>query len=311
MNSIDTIHIANGPLKGRIPANLIFPGSDPRFTVRYVSGLSSDSFIRVVETYPELVSADDTSIAETVVLIHGWGASSYSYSGVMPPLAGAGRRVIAVDMPGHGLSFKPEDDSVYDIEFMAGTVMAVIQQLGLEKFVLVGHSMGGAISALIASRMGESIERLVLVAPAGFERTALMKTASAATAGSLGRRVIPYLISRNMIRLLLVMAFGDRSRITQEDIDQYWAPSQYPGFGRAVRALLRQFEWEGGKTLEFEKITAPTTVMYSTKDNLVSENAAKCYADVIRNARLVRCERVGHAITDEDPESVVREVLRS
>lgn len=291
----------------------MFPGSDPSFTVRYLNGLSPDSFIRVIETLPEpaSVEAEGETISETVVLVHGWGASSYSYSGVMPPLAAAGRRVIAVDLPGHGLSFKPEDDSVYDIEFMAGTVMSVIQQLGLKKFVLVGHSMGGAVSALIASRMGERIERLLLVAPAGFERTTLMKAASAATAGPIGRAMIPYLVSRNVIRLMLAMAFGDRSRITQEDVDQYWAPSQYPGFGRAVRALLRQFEWEGGKTLGFEKITAPTTIMYSTKDNLVSENAAKCYADVINNSRLVRCERVGHAITDEDPESVVKEVLRS
>ncbi|HEY0210056.1 alpha/beta hydrolase [Acerihabitans sp.] len=98
----------------------------------------------------------------SLVFLHYWGGSSRTWSHVIDALASAWR-TIAVDLRGWGLSDAPQEG--YALADFADDVERVIMARGLTNFVLVGHSMGGKIAQLVASRQPEGLAGLVLVAP--------------------------------------------------------------------------------------------------------------------------------------------------
>jgi 4,5:9,10-diseco-3-hydroxy-5,9,17-trioxoandrosta-1(10),2-diene-4-oate hydrolase len=105
-----------------------------------------------------------------VVLIHGLGGYAEHWSPSFAFLS-ARHRVYALDLPGHGLTDKPLD-APYTIEFMAEFVRDFIKTLGIERAHIVGHSLGGAVSAQFAIRQPEMVETLTLVSSAGLGKEA-------------------------------------------------------------------------------------------------------------------------------------------
>jgi pimeloyl-ACP methyl ester carboxylesterase len=98
-----------------------------------------------------------------VVFLHYWGGSSRTWRHVVDALA-PDVRTIAIDQRGWGRSAAPA--SGYALADMAKDALAVVQALDLERYVLVGHSMGGKVAQLIASRRPRGLVGLALVAPA-------------------------------------------------------------------------------------------------------------------------------------------------
>ncbi|MBB5357480.1 pimeloyl-ACP methyl ester carboxylesterase [Rhodanobacter sp. ANJX3] len=98
-----------------------------------------------------------------VVFLHYWGGSSRTWQHVVDPLA-PDLRTIAIDQRGWGRSAAPA--SGYALADMANDALAVVEALDLERYILVGHSMGGKVAQLIASRRPRGLVGLALVAPA-------------------------------------------------------------------------------------------------------------------------------------------------
>jgi pyruvate dehydrogenase E2 component (dihydrolipoamide acetyltransferase) len=99
-----------------------------------------------------------------VLLVHGFGADLNTWMFTQPALA-KGRRVVALDLPGHGGSAK--EVGAGDAESLTDAVEGALGALGIERVHLVGHSMGGAIAALAALRRPERVASLTLIASAG------------------------------------------------------------------------------------------------------------------------------------------------
>jgi pimeloyl-ACP methyl ester carboxylesterase len=97
-----------------------------------------------------------------LVFLHYWGGSSRTWRHVISALDGA-YRTVAIDQRGWGRSDKPA--SGYALADLAGDAQAVIEALHLDHYILVGHSMGGKVAQLMASRKPEGLAGLVLVAP--------------------------------------------------------------------------------------------------------------------------------------------------
>jgi pyruvate dehydrogenase E2 component (dihydrolipoyllysine-residue acetyltransferase) len=100
-----------------------------------------------------------------VLLVHGFGGDLNTWMFAQPAIAEA-RRTIALDLPGHGGSAK--DVGAGDPESFTDAVEGLAAALGVERAHLVGHSMGGAIAALVALRRPERAASLTLIASAGF-----------------------------------------------------------------------------------------------------------------------------------------------
>jgi pimeloyl-ACP methyl ester carboxylesterase len=102
-----------------------------------------------------------------VVLLHGLGGSHQTWLPIMEALA-RDRRVLAVDLAGHGLSERP--DASYTLDWHAELVGRWIDAVGLDRFDLVGHSYGGGVAEVLMTTHGQRIAHMALVAPGGFGR---------------------------------------------------------------------------------------------------------------------------------------------
>jgi pimeloyl-ACP methyl ester carboxylesterase len=100
-----------------------------------------------------------------LLFIHGLGNNALVWFKMIRELS-VNHRCIAVDLPAHGFSTNKQNLS---ITYLAESVKELADHLGLEKVILVGHSMGGQISTKVALDYPDRLSRLVLLAPAGFE----------------------------------------------------------------------------------------------------------------------------------------------
>lgn len=109
--------------------------------------------------------------AETIILLHGFTDSWFSYSRVLPALA-ARYHVYALDLRGHGESDRPE--SGYKLNDFAADVLAFMDEKGLKRANIVGHSMGSFVAQRVALAAPERVERLVLIGSATTPRNSVV-----------------------------------------------------------------------------------------------------------------------------------------
>ncbi|WP_313224796.1 alpha/beta fold hydrolase [Stutzerimonas nitrititolerans] len=96
-----------------------------------------------------------------VIALHGWLDNAASFSRLAPLLNGV--RIVALDLPGHGLSDHRPPGAGYNIWDYAHDILQTAEQFGWQRFSLLGHSLGGIVSVLLAGAMPERIERLALI----------------------------------------------------------------------------------------------------------------------------------------------------
>ena len=104
--------------------------------------------------------------SEVLILIHGLASNAGFWRYVIPELSSE-YRVIAVDLPGYGKSDK--GDFEYGMKFYADQIIALMDELEIEKANIAGHSMGGQIAITFALNYANRLDKLVLVSPAGVE----------------------------------------------------------------------------------------------------------------------------------------------
>jgi pimeloyl-ACP methyl ester carboxylesterase len=127
-----------------------------------------------------------------IILIHGAGGNRREWEQTILALSD-GCRVYAPDLIGFGDS--PRDNITYTIEIFRDFVIGLMDELGIENAVLVGHSLGGRINLAVASAIPERINRLVLIAPLGFGNLSLTGRVIATSAWAIhkaARISLPY-----------------------------------------------------------------------------------------------------------------------
>jgi pimeloyl-ACP methyl ester carboxylesterase len=105
---------------------------------------------------------EDGKGGRPIMLVHGFTADSGEVADVLRPLAERGWHAVAPDLRGHGRSDRPTEPEAYSFELMAADVVALADQLGWDRFALLGHSMGGAVAQLVALDRPERLTGLVL-----------------------------------------------------------------------------------------------------------------------------------------------------
>jgi pimeloyl-ACP methyl ester carboxylesterase len=229
------------------------------------------------------------------------------------PLAERGYRAVALDLPGHGLSDKPSDEGRYRLASLTATVREVIAIAGLRRPHVVAQSMGGTIALDLAVGGDPALGRLVLVNPACFGHVRLLPMARRASP-KVVEPVLARLVPRWVVERAHRRVYGDPSLITAADIDQYWAPSQFPGYAPAMRRLLHEFTWTRPAVSAMVQrlrmlapLTSPPLVVLGTRDRLVRD--ARSYAAALRKAgaplEVYACVGGGHALNEERPREVL------
>jgi pimeloyl-ACP methyl ester carboxylesterase len=256
-----------------------------------------------------------------IVLMHGFGASTFSWREVTGPLAERGR-VIVYDRPAFGLTERPmrgqwdPDDyaggSPYSPEAQADLAIALMDALGIDRAVLVGHSAGGSIAMIAALRHPERVEALVLVDAAVYTEGGPPAAVYPLLSTPQLRRIGP-LVARSIGGAagdrFLDLAWHDATRITDEVRAGYRTPLAVDDWDRALWELTiaRSPQRLGERVSE---ISCPTLVVTGDDDRIVPTDDSRRLVREIPGAELAVVEDAGHVPHEEQPTVFVNAVYR-
>jgi pimeloyl-ACP methyl ester carboxylesterase len=239
--------------------------------------------------------------APAVVLLHGWGVSAYLWRHTIPALAGAGWRVFAPDLPGHGLSDAPTASGSYALRAFADRVDSLLEALGASGAPLVAQSMGGRIAIEVARR-GRT-PALALFGPVGLGDVNPAHV-FAPFIPTIPGEFPSLLVTRGMVEMVQRRVHGKLGWFTERDVDEYWAPTQFPQIVRAQLQMLREFTWSTLERQDLAAVTMPTLVVFGTRDRTVRPERAERLAAALRRGRFEWIEGGGHVVMEEAPERV-------
>lgn len=184
----------------------------------------------------------DAGAGDPVVCLHGVPSSSYLYRKVVPELADRGLRGVAFDLPGLGLAERPEDFD-YTWTGLGRWCRDAVDALGLDRFHLVIHDIGGPIGCELAAAVPDRVLSLtVLNAPlqvATFHRPWSMHPFSVRGLGELWLASLNRPVFRALMEL---QAIGDTRQVSSGEIDAYLELLRRGDRGRAFLRIMRGFE---------------------------------------------------------------------
>ena len=240
---------------------------------------------------------------EPVILLHGLGASSYSWRFAFEELA---RRyeVFAPDLPGFGRTDKPRDFD-YSIAGLHRWVLAFMDRLGLQKARFAGNSMGGVITLWTAMDAGHRVERMALLGTPAYpeNRPKLLWPLGWPLLG----RVLERALGETALRYVARTTFVDQTKVTEELIAEYLAPLKTAAGRRAVaefvrRAIPPDFQ---ARIASYATLRHPALVLAGDSDRMVDRRGAERLSRDLPRARLVYLERCGHAPQEDAPDRVI------
>jgi pimeloyl-ACP methyl ester carboxylesterase len=243
-----------------------------------------------------------------IILLHGFGASTFSWKQVMEPLSQHGT-VIAFDRPAFGLTERPlppfDGANPYSGDFQVDLLFGLMDELGLEQAILIGNSAGGTVISNAALAHPERVTGMVLVSAAVY------------TGGGSPSWIRPLLQTPQMNRLGPLLArsiAGERGDafirtawhnpdlITEETYQGYRRPLQVHNWDRALWELTRASR-PGALQERLDELTMPVLVLTGDDDRIVATADSIRLASELPNADLVVLENCGHVPQEECPEA--------
>lgn len=232
-----------------------------------------------------------------LVLLHGFGGDGSAWGPVKAGLPDS-VRVMAVDLPGHGGSLNAEGRG--GAGRMAKAILAGLDAAGIPKFHLAGHSMGGAVSALMAMRAPERVKSLTLVAPGGM--------AKAINAGLLARYARA--TTEAEIRACLDEMSAPGFVTSQAVIDHFVAARSKPGQREALeetyQAMFPNGPDEGQGVLPADALSGlemPVFVIWGTQDKVLPCPSPSALPASFAFSVL---PELGHMLPEESPDAIIR-----
>ena len=249
--------------------------------------------------------ASRPSGAPPLVLLHGIGADRGEWALTLPLFA-RGRRVVAMDLLGHGSSDKPAGPGVeYRIRLLAGAVVDAIEALPdrPERVDLLGHSLGGAVALDVARRCQRLVRRLVLVDTAGqpVEETIDVLAAS-----------LPF-VPGSYADARRLLATSVNSPVLSHPLVAL-AATLYKGRRRNRPQLMKLIAsmaagQDAMKPRDLARLPHETLVVWGDRDRIFPLAAGHRLVRDLPNARLEVLARCGHVPPTERPVAFARRVI--
>jgi pimeloyl-ACP methyl ester carboxylesterase len=283
----------------RVPALVAQPRRDAQ-----PDSATSDATanLKVMMLYGDRVAYRDEGAGEVLLLIHGIGGSSTSWSGVIPLLARK-YRVIAPDLLGHGQSDKPRGD--YSVGAFAVLLRDLLDTLDVPRVTVVGHSLGRGIALQFAHQHRQYCTRIVLISSGGFGGDVGRVLRLLSLPGS--ELVLPVIASRpavlagNALRALLGSSNRFQARPSLSNRDNRQA------FLRTLRSVV-DFRGQAVSALNrlCLKAVLPALIISGDQDRVIPVEHARAAHRTMPNSRLHIIAGVDHHPPTERPEIVAR-----
>jgi pimeloyl-ACP methyl ester carboxylesterase len=274
----------------------------PALTSAPASGAAMDDTkgLKVMTQHGDRVAYRDEGRGEVVLLIHGMGGSSNTWSGVIPLLA-ENYRVIAPDLLGHGQSDKPRGD--YSVGAFAVLLRDLLDELGITRVTVVGHSLGGGIAMQFAHQHRQYCDRIVLISSGGFGGDVGRVLRLLSLPGS--EFVLPMIASRpavaagNALRALVGSADRFKARPALSNRDNRRA------FLRTLRSVV---DVRGQAVSALNRLCLsddlPALIISGDQDRVIPVEHARAAHATMPNSRLHVLDGVHHHPPTEVPDKV-------
>lgn len=247
-----------------------------------------------------------------IVLLHGFGASTFSWRDVQGPLSSFGE-VISYDRPGFGFTQRPTswgDVNPYSTQGQLDMLAGLIEKFGAGRpIVLVGHSAGGQLAAEFALTHPESVNALVLADPAiltsGGVPDAALPVLSLPLITAIAPAFVPMIADAG--DALLRQSFVDQSLITPEVYDGYHAAQTVSGWERGFWNFTKASHSASDPQL-LAGLPMPVLLITGATDTVVPTADTVALQELIPGSILITIESTGHLPQEERPEDFVRAI---
>ena len=239
-----------------------------------------------------------------VLLLHGFGGAKEDFSDWLDPLAADGWRAVAYDQRGHGQSAHPDDEAAFSLQIFQDDLLALVDSLGWDRFVLLGHSMGGMVAQLVA-----------LAAPARLCGLILMDTSHGPIDGldpqlvSLGQRVVreggmPALLSAQRATGAGPLDSPAHLRLVaeREGYQEFCDRKTLATSPLMWLALSSQMVGQSDRLSELDRLSMPVLVLVGEQDEAFL-GPSRAMSSVIPRAQLAVVPDAGHSPQFEAPEA--------
>jgi pimeloyl-ACP methyl ester carboxylesterase len=208
-------------------------------------------------------------------------------------------RTVAVDLPGNGKSGKP--DMAYSIPGFVDFLSAFCGQIGLSRFALVGHSLGGQIAVHFTHRFPETVERLILLDPYGLEgeADAWMPLARSGPIVDIAMAMNTRLFIEWSMKANL---FYDPAKVSDEYLDAAAEAMLSPEGRNSAARITREVLGTEPVDALLPEISQDTLLLWGEEDRLLAPQWAGRFAALLPRVRLHLVSRCGHCPTVEQPE---------
>jgi len=253
--------------------------------------------------YQQIGENSDTLI----ILLHGFGSSTYSWQKVMDPLSEYGA-VLAYDRPAFGLTervttFEGTDFNPYKMDYQPEIVINFIDEEQAEKVILIGNSAGGTVAIQTALDYPDKISALILVSPAVFESGGapgwIKPLLNLPHFNRLGPILVRSIRERGLE--LLELAWSDQQKITQKDYENYQKPLSVSNWDTALWEFTKV---NGGTDLQsrLKELSIPVLIISGEYDKIIPVEQSKQLAVNLPGSEIVIIPNCGHVPQEECPD---------
>ena len=235
---------------------------------------------------------------DTIVLIHGLGASAERWKFVMPILKKR-FKLIVPDLIGFGYSDKPMVD--YTPEFFSDFLEKFLDKMELTKPHLLGSSLGGQIAAKYAAKSNSNVGKLILVSPSG-----AMKHTTPALNAYIMAALYP---DEQGAKTAFEMMSGLSNEIDQSIVQNFVQRMQLPNAKMAFMSTLLGLKNSPVITQTLKSILVPTLIIWGNLDPVIPVKYAESFVSSIKDCRFYRIDGSGHTPYVDDPQKFSKIIL--
>jgi pimeloyl-ACP methyl ester carboxylesterase len=238
----------------------------------------------------------------TIVFVHGFGGSTFSWRHNAPFFAGQGYRVVSLDMKGFGLSHK-DFSSDYSHLAQARLLAEVFDGLGVDQAYLVGHSMGTSVMLHFAHLYSEKVLGLISVDGAVSLDGGLVSIASLLNFGSfqrIGEVFLTRYVTKERVGQILASAYY-QDIVTADVVDGYYSRLVSGQWAQSLLAMTRDMS-ENTITFALRDLRFPTLILWGRNDTWVKRVDIDRWRDEISSAEFHAISEAGHILMEEKPE---------
>jgi len=243
----------------------------------------------VVKVFGEFKKGQDR---KTILILHGWNSNSDRWIEVAEPIAEKGYEILVPDLPGFGKSSPLE--SPWSTNQYIEWIDALIVELGLKNFYLMGHSFGGALASKLAIKHAQDVEKLFLVSAACVRKKTGKKKGFAAISKIV--KLFSFVPGYKLFRKAVYKFIIRRSDYTYVD-------------GVLKQTYLNVIAEDLSFHLPFIKV--PTVIIWGQKDVSTPIEDAHFINKQIRDSKLIIIPEAGHDLNRKQPEILSQKVLEN